>query len=195
MIERRLAEGHDLLAIHRHLIQPALYCIGDKWRNNQISVAQEHLATAMALSVMAHGLARSPSPPARGNKVLLACVQGNHHAVGLQMVSDAFTLAGWQVNFLGANVPMDVLLDHARQWRPDLLGLSASLPEHVSGLREFVGRLKLAMGDQCPHVLVGGLGFTHAGTGVACCEDIDWVADPAAAVSAGERLCAREAVC
>ena len=72
------------------------------------------------LSVMTMGLLRSPPPAPIDRRVLLACVAGNHHAVGLRMVADAFQLAGWDVQYLGANVPTAALVRQAAEWNPTL---------------------------------------------------------------------------
>ena len=189
IVEQKLGEGRGLVAVDRHLIQPALYCIGSKWRGRQVSVAQEHLATALALSVMAHGRALSPVAEPCGRKVLLACVEGNQHAVGLQMVADAFVLAGWDVKFLGANVPGDALIEHVQLWRPHLLGLSASLPQHVRELKQVVRKLQAALGERCPQVVVGGLGFHSSRFQADHLQAARWCANPEAAVAAGEQLC------
>lgn len=194
IVERRLADGHGLVEVDRQLVQPALYCIGEKWRGREVSVAQEHLATALALSVMAQGLRRSPAPVPNGRKVLLACVRDNHHAVGLQMVADAFTLAGWDVHFLGANVPSDAVVEHALQWRPDLLALSATLPEHVRELRITADQLRNALGGACPPILVGGQGFNAAEFSAEEWGGAILVSDPEAAVIAGARACMPEAI-
>jgi methanogenic corrinoid protein MtbC1 len=117
------------------VIQPALYNIGQKWQDNQVTVAQEHLATAISQSVMTYGLLKSEVPPANGRRTVLACVEGNQHAVGLQMVADAFQLAGWDVHYLGANVPTGALLQHVVNCRPDLLGLSVSFAQQLRVVR------------------------------------------------------------
>ncbi len=189
IVEQRRARGHGLVEVEVELIRPALYCVGEKWRNRQISVAQEHLATALAQAVMAQALSRSSAPQPNGKKVLLACIQGNHHAVGMQMVADAFTLAGWDVNFLGASVPSNVLVEHAKQWGPDLLGISASLPEHVRELSIVTQQLREMLGEKCPPILVGGQGFNASHAQIDQNMGIQWVSDPQAAVIAGEQAC------
>ena len=130
----------DCVLAEQHMIQPAQYGIGKKWQNNQVTVAQEHLATAIAQSVMTLGLARSELPASNGKQVLLACVEGNNHAVGLQMVADAFQFAGWEVQFLGANVPTDALIRHLDQLKPDLLGLSVAFAQQLYVVREIMAR-------------------------------------------------------
>ena len=194
IVERRLADGHGLVEVDRQLIKPAMYCIGEKWCRREVSVAQEHVATALALSVMAQVLWRSPAPERNGRKVLLACVHGNHHAVGLQMVADAFTLAGWEINFLGASVPSDALVKHALQWRPDVLALSATLPEHVRELKIATEQLRGAFAGSCPPIMVGGQGFNASQLHADDLNGAFLVSDPETAVIAGDLACTRAAL-
>jgi methanogenic corrinoid protein MtbC1 len=152
-----LAAGHGLLDIELHVIQPALYAIGEGWQDNQITVAQEHLATAIVQSVMTVALLQAPPPTSNGKRVMLACVEGNRHAVGLRMVADAFQLAGWEVQYLGADVPTPSLIEQVAHWRPDLVGLSLAFPQHLQPAREFLTQLTERLGEHRPAIMVGGL--------------------------------------
>ena len=71
--------GYDLVEVEQYVIKPSLYRIGERWQANQITVAAEHLATAIAQAVMTAGLLRSIPPAMIGSRVLLACVAGNLH--------------------------------------------------------------------------------------------------------------------
>ncbi|WP_300340376.1 cobalamin B12-binding domain-containing protein [Accumulibacter sp.] len=144
-----------------HVIQPALYEVGRRWQQNNVSVAQEHLATAIAQTMMAQGFGRVEPAPDNGRKALFACPAGNHHCVGLRMVADAFEVSGWTVHYLGANTPLPALTDQIRQLQPDLVGLSASLPQQLRALREAVGVLRASFVDDCPRIVVGGLVFNQ----------------------------------
>ncbi len=164
IVNQCVDDGHGLVDVEMNVIQPALYQIGNKWQLNQISVAQEHLATAIAHSVMAVGLLRSPVPPLNGKRMLLACVQGNNHAVGARMVCDAFQLAGWDVQYLGADTPTSALVRHAVEWKPDLIGLSVSFPQQLPAAKDVIARLRESLGTTRPPVILGGLAinrFTH----------------------------------
>jgi methanogenic corrinoid protein MtbC1 len=156
-----LQQGRGLLDAELHMIQPALYKIGRKWQNNLVTVAQEHLATAIAQTVMNHGLLQSMIPPANGKRVVLACVEGNNHAVGLQMVADAFQLAGWDVHFLGANVPTRSLIEHVDQVKPELLGLSVSFAQQLPAVKAVISRLKQSADISRPAVIIGGLAINQ----------------------------------
>lgn len=154
-------EGHSLIEIEHHIIQPALYMIGEKWQSNQVSVAQEHIATAIAQSVMTAGLLRSVPHSATNKRVLLACVEGNNHAVGLRMLADAFQLNGWEVQYLGANVPSSALVGQIAEWRPDLAGLSVSFAHHLQTVKQVIVQLQQRLGGDRPVTMVGGLAINR----------------------------------
>jgi len=156
VVEEWRAQGHSLLDIEVHLIQSALYNIGQMWQENRVSVTQEHLATATAQTVMADCFARSPLPPLKGRRVLLACVEGNEHAVGLRMISDAFELNGWEVQFAGANTPTRDLVEQVAAWRPHVVGLSIAFPHQLDAARDAIVSLRSRLGERCPKVIVGG---------------------------------------
>ncbi len=157
LLNQAMDAGHTLVEAEMHMIQPALYRIGEKWQANQITVAQEHLATAIVQMVMPMGLMRSKPPTPLDKRVLLACVEGNQHAVGLAMVSDAFALAGWQVQYLGANVPTAALVAQIQASQPDLVGLSVSFPQQLRVAKLVIAQLQACMGTTRPAVMVGGL--------------------------------------
>lgn len=152
-----LERWHRLVDVEMHVIQPALYAIGAGWQANRVSVAQEHMATAIAQSVMTEALVRAVPREATGQRVLLACVEGNQHALGLRMVADAFQLDGWEVRFLGANVPTASLVEQVVEWKPHLVGLSLSFEQHLAATRDVIHALAARLGDARPAVLIGGL--------------------------------------
>lgn len=161
VFDRVLDAGRGLVEAEQHVIQPALYRIGQKWQENQVSVAQEHLATAIAQSVMARGMVKSEVPSPNGRKVLLACVAGNHHVVGLQMVADSFQLGGWDVQYLGADVPVRDLVGQVKSWKPDLVGLSVSFPQQLRVVRQAIQALEAELGSARPPVIIGGLAINQ----------------------------------
>ncbi|GHA83922.1 EAL domain-containing protein [Cognatilysobacter bugurensis] len=189
LIERRMARGHGLVEVGCELIRPALYRVGSLWRRGQVSVAEEHLATSLALSIMVELHARQPAVDRNGKKALLACVRGNHHAVGVQMLSDAFDGAGWIAHGLGANVPTEVLIEHIRSWRPHIVGLSASLPEHVLEVKIAVARLRASLGSDCPAILIGGQGFAASHVPAELLNQTIWAPDAESALAAAEHAC------
>jgi len=187
-----LDSGRSLIEVELHLIQPALYHIGERWQANLVSIAGEHMATAMAQLAMTVSLLRSPPSMTKDRRVLLACVAGNHHALGLRMVADAFVLGGWDVQYLGADMPASAIVGHAEKWKVDLVGLSVSFPHQLRAARQTVARLAERLGAERPPVIIGGLAINRFSRMAELVGADGWCEDaPAAVVLANQLVNAR----
>jgi methanogenic corrinoid protein MtbC1 len=149
-------KGRSLIDVELHVIQPAMYRIGEEWQANRVTVAQEHIATAIVQSVMTTALLRSTPPAPIGKRVLLACVAGNQHTIGLRMVADSFQLAGWDVQYLGADMPTPSLIRQIGDWSPDLVGLSLSFAQQLTAIKDIIAQLSARFGPASPPVIIGG---------------------------------------
>jgi methanogenic corrinoid protein MtbC1/DNA-binding XRE family transcriptional regulator len=156
VVDEALRRGAKPLDIYDYLVVPAQVLVGTLWANGSLSVAQEHLATQLALQAI--GRVRAGSRPARAQdaRALVCTVEGDAHEVGARMFADLLHLDGWDVDFLGANLPIRDLVDFSLQRSPQLIGLSVSLREHVVALRRALLGLRKA-GVEAP-ILVGGAG-------------------------------------
>jgi len=142
-VGRAVAGGLSWQEVYLELFRPALAEVGRLWQAGQLRVSQEHVATALTERIM--GLLarvdRTPWLPQAGT-VIVACVEGEPHALGARMVADFFTAAGWSTHFLGASVPTDDLVAFARILRPDVIALSATLPKSRDALHATAARLR-----------------------------------------------------
>jgi methanogenic corrinoid protein MtbC1 len=161
VVNHCIDDGRGLIGVEQHVVQPSLYHIGEEWQANRVSVAKEHMATALALSVMTVGLLRSPPPVSIDRRVLLACVAGNEHCVGLRMVADAFQLAGWDVQYLGADVPTAAIIGQAMEWQPHLVGLSVAFAHQLPAAKEIIAQLAESFDGLRPATLIGGLAINR----------------------------------
>jgi methanogenic corrinoid protein MtbC1 len=158
---RALERGMPLAALYQGVITPAMYELGRLWDEGVITIADEHLATALTHRVLA--ALRPPEifeqtyePRSGKPRVVLAAVQGEHHALGLRMAADLLEDSGYQVAYLGADVPTEALLQAVQGLSPDLLGLTATMPNSAQRLEDVVERVR-AERPQLP-LLIGGQG-------------------------------------
>ena len=149
--------GGSLAQVCVGIVQPAMYGIGELWQNNRISVSMEHLASAISQNVLMGAYLRATFLPAIRKTAVFACVEGNHHALGLRMVSDTFETQGWDSVFLGADLPAQDLVQDIDVRRPQLLGLSVALPHQLMTARETIAALHAELGNACPEIWIGGL--------------------------------------
>lgn len=134
-----LKHGHRY--VYEELIQPALEEVGTLWSEGRISVADEHLATTLARTVVASFYTRFPWPRG-GPRAVLACAEGEQHDFGLQLLSDMLALEGWQVVNFGANTPTTDLVRKIEQLLPVCVGLSFATPEALPQGRQMIAQLR-----------------------------------------------------
>ena len=129
------------------------------WHLGEVSVAEEHFATATTLMVMSQlaPLARPMAPV--GRTLLAATAAGNAHEVGIRMVADRFEWAGWRVIFLGTNVPAEDLALAATDFGVDVVALSASLTVHLESLEHAIAATRAAAPGVM--VIVGGAALSN----------------------------------
>jgi len=146
--------GVAVRELHLGVLQPAQREIGRLWQENRISVAQEHLATGITQLVLAKLYEHIPRESANGKVAIVACVEGEHHDLGARMGADFLEMAGFDVQYLGANVPTKDLVAMVGDTKPDLLGLSVAMTFHVPELVRAVAAVRVA--NESLPVVVGG---------------------------------------
>lgn len=156
-------QGYSLPVIYQRLLEPAMYRIGSLWENNEITVAQEHMATAITQYALARLYPAIPRPTATRGNVLIAGVEGEQHQLGANMVADILELDGWDVRFLGANIPTEMILAAVAEYKSDVVGLSATMPFNLPKAGELVKKLvgKGPTGREIK-VVMGGAAFRDA---------------------------------
>jgi len=150
-----LQDGARLVDIYADVLQESLYEVGRRWEVGAISVADEHMATAIVQFVLAHLFGRIQPAAPRG-KALITGVAGELHQVGANIVADALEAEGWSVRFLGVNVPQDAILSAIDEHEPIVIGISATRLPSVSRVRELIEAIRARPGRPAPRILVGG---------------------------------------
>ena len=181
-----LHEGMSTADLYVQIFQAALYEIGTLWEQGRISVAQEHLATATVQYVIAQVYAQLPMPPATRGNAIITGVQGEFHQVGANLVADLLEADGWNVRFLGTNMPHRGIIAAIQEIPTALLGISTTMLFNLPHVRELVRDVRETLGALAPRIVVGGGAFRlYPGF----CAEIG-VDGPAADVVAAVELCA-----
>jgi len=155
-----LVDRHDVNTLIEQCIVPALRRIGAGWASGDVSIDQEHFATAF-LSSRLSGLARQASPPAHP-LVVLACPAGETHELPLQMAGVLIRYRGVNTVLLGANTPSAAVAHAVEQTDAVAAAIPAFSPETA---REALKAAR-AVGKARPGttIILGGPGFATAGT-------------------------------
>lgn len=177
IVSRFLAEEIPVRTLYVDLLQRSMYEVGELWEHNRISVAREHLATAVTEFLLNQVYPRIFSAEHCGRSAVVACVADEYHQLGAKMVADIMELNGWDGYFLGANTPVTDLLSLLDEKQPDLLALSLSIYTNLPALLDSVAVVRQTF-PLLP-VIVGGQAFRWGGhdaltrfPDVACLESI-----------------------
>jgi methanogenic corrinoid protein MtbC1 len=148
--------------LYETMIKPALYEVGDMWQEGKISVATEHLASAIVEAILNELYYRVVSAEGTDeHSVVVSCVENEYHQIGIKMVADVFEMNGWNAHFLGANTPTRELIRFIDGMKPDLLALSVSIYFHIPDLEKMIQNIRYSFADI--QILVGGQAFRHGG--------------------------------
>lgn len=155
-ILRAVEEGADAREVYLDALVAAQREIGRMWHAGEITIAEEHAATAtteLAMSLL-HPRLRRVEP--HGKTAIAAGVSGNAHRLAVRIVADMLECDGWRVVDLGADLPARDIVQAAADFRADLVCLSATLSTHLRALREVVAGLRKAPPTSGVKILVGG---------------------------------------
>lgn len=150
--------------LYIELFQKSMYRVGELWERDEISVAREHLATAITESLLSATYPYLFSGEQTAKKAIISCTANEYHQLGGKMVADIFELHGWDAHFLGANTPPAELVSLIDEIKPDLVGLSLAVYFNLPSMKTTLEAVK---GDfQNLDILVGGHAFAYGGTDV-----------------------------
>lgn len=127
--EHALAQAFALFSpekVATEVLQKGLAEIGLGWYNGDVSVQQEHFASALSIQRL-EMLIAAEAPPTRQERLLVASAQGDYHVFSPLLLSYLLRRRGWDVIYLGANVPAAELAETVEQVEPDMVILAAQL--------------------------------------------------------------------
>jgi methanogenic corrinoid protein MtbC1 len=117
------------------------------------------MATAITQYVMAQ-IYEAPdvrSTAAKG-RVVLTGVEGELHSVGAVMVADLLEIAGFDVRFLGTNLPPTSILSVVKDVEPSHVAVSATMLFNLGAVRQLILSVRSEFADRV-RIVVGGAAF------------------------------------
>lgn len=157
VLERKRA----IRELYEDVFRRSLYEVGELWERGRISVADEHLATAMTESLLTRVYPYLFEVPRAEHCAVVSCIANEHHQIGGKMVADTFEMHGWDSYFLGANTPLSELLDMVEKKQPDVVALSVTIYSGMTTLIASVEALRKQFAGL--EIWVGGQAFSWGG--------------------------------
>lgn len=167
---------------YQYTVQPAMHHIGTHWELGKLSVAEEHIATSIAQTVVSTLHLRNPGAGKVVGRAVVTSVAGELHDLGTRMVAHSLAVAGWEVTCLGANMPIMTIAETVRKIKPDFVGFSLTMPYYLQYLRRIFEGFKADPTLCSIPIMAGGLVFNLFPEARRYFNDVDIINDISAAV-------------
>jgi DNA-binding transcriptional MerR regulator/cobalamin-dependent methionine synthase I len=106
------------------VLQKGLSQIGEGWYEGEMTVQQEHFASALAMRRL-ESLVAAAAPPTRQGRTLIGCPPGEDHTFSTLLLTLVLRRHGYDVVYLGANVPVEHLEHAIKVAHPNLVIMAA----------------------------------------------------------------------
>jgi len=146
VVEVALASGADPAEIHLGLLAPALCSIGERWAAGELSVADEHRASAVARRIVGRLGARFVRRGRKRATVIVGAPTGERHELPVCIVTDLLREARFEVIDLGADTPAASFAEVAERHRPLAVLVGVTGDGHGPAVRATVRAVSLAAG-------------------------------------------------
>ena len=133
---------------------PSIREIGHGWQNGTVTVGQEHLATAVFRRVLGW-IIETVEAGEHAPRILVATPPGQMHELGALLAAAAAASEGWDVVYLGADLPPSEVLSAAEQAGVQAVALSIVLVTDSSKLVEQLRQIRHGL-DSEVQLFVGG---------------------------------------
>ena len=156
-LEAELAQAlveMNVTAVLEDLIGPLMDEIGEQWRTGALRVANEHLASAAVRTFLGsvHELQRVDEA---APKIIVTTPARQLHEIGAVLAASAAAVAGWNVIYLGPNLPADEIAGAVTGSGVNIVALSVIYPADDPLMGRELLRLRRGVGDSVA-LLVGG---------------------------------------
>jgi len=140
------------------ILTPVMYQVGDMWAKGQIGIADEHVASNIANTLVK--MLNSKNSGAQAKKKIVICVpEGEEHNLGANMLEAYFASLGHHVYNLTPSEPHDSIAQFIESAKPDSVLVSVTLPDSLKPAQRLVRKI-LARTDV--PVFVGGQALKDA---------------------------------
>lgn len=159
LVNQSVQTTDDVKHFYLEVVCPVMYRIGLLWEGNDISVAEEHLATAIVGRIAAALYSRFANVDVSRGKAVVTAGPNEFHEVGARMMADFLEMEGWDVIYLGANTPKEELLASLKQHTPFMAALSVATVFNLDHARQTIEMIKADSVTKDIKIMVGGFAF------------------------------------
>ncbi len=142
---RLLETGETPLAVFLECVEPCLADIGDRFARLETFLPELMLAADAVKAIQEELLPRLQADGSEGygkGRVVIGTIFGDIHDIGKSIVSVLLQVNGYEVKDLGVNVPAKDLVQAAKDFDADLIGISGLMMPSLPYIRDAIALVK-----------------------------------------------------
>ncbi|MCP4142757.1 MAG: MerR family transcriptional regulator [Chloroflexi bacterium] len=126
--------------VFTEILLPSIREIGELWYKGEISVQQEHFASALLMRRIETMITASPAPT-RPEKMIVACPPKEEHTLSSLLLTLFLRRRGFHIIYLGTNVPLEQFKETVEVIKPELVLFAAQQLTTAATLEQMVQEL------------------------------------------------------
>ncbi len=138
------------------VLEPVLRAVGEQWRTGELRPAHEHMASAVVRSFLG-GLTEAYAPPESAPRIVVTTPLRQRHEMGALLAAASAAAEGWDVLYLGPDLPAEEIAAAVRSSGAGAVGLSVTYPPDDPAIGGELARLGRLLPARVV-LLVGGRG-------------------------------------
>jgi len=151
----------NLTEIYFNFIKKSLIETGNLWESGMVSVWKEHGISEISKEIL-ELLKKSSEEKKFNSKPILAFTAGAElHHIGLKMLCDMLEMKGFNVIFLGGNIPSENIIHAIKEKDSQSILISVTMPYHIDSAILLIKLIRSKFGHKSPYILLGGAAFEH----------------------------------
>ncbi len=141
-------------AFYVEILTPAMHAIGDRWKEGNLSVSMEHLASNIVRDLLDALNARIRVTHRTRGTAVLCTPQGEMHSLAAKVLEGLLLQRGYRSWNIAASAPTESIVDFIASKKPDLVLVSLTITQYLPSLKRLLDALPA--GRARARVLIGG---------------------------------------
>jgi methanogenic corrinoid protein MtbC1 len=142
------------------VILPVMQDVGEMWRQGNMRVAQEHLATEILQSFLTE-LRKSHTSDSAAPRIVITTLPGQYHELGALVVAATAASEGWNVTYLGPNLPTEEIAAAVLSLKARAVALSLIYPSDDPRMGTQIESLRRHIGEGIVLIIGGAASTNH----------------------------------
>lgn len=154
--------GVTIKELYFQILGEAMKEVGALWEKGSLDIWKEHYISETVMDLMRELKDREKKNNTSPHSLLALTPGPELHSIGLRMITDILELEGWDITYIGTNVPAQSIIKAVEEKNPQIIALSVTMPNHIDSARNIILAIKNYFGNHTPKIVVGGTAFINS---------------------------------